>query len=128
MNLIDSHVLIWWWTAPEKLSRRVRSTLGSRTSEIFVSVATVWEIATKQRLGKLSLPQQILDAFEAEVLSEGWTFLPIDVRVAFVAGSLSWEHRDPFDRVLAAQAMNEGFRLITRDPAFATLPDLATFW
>jgi PIN domain nuclease of toxin-antitoxin system len=128
VNLIDSHVLIWWWIAPTKLSRRVRETLGSRRSEVFVSAATAWEIATKQRLGKLSLPQAILDAFEQEVLSEEWTFLPIDVRAACVAGGLPWEHRDPFDRVLAAQAMNEGFVLITRDPAFATLPGLKTLW
>jgi PIN domain nuclease of toxin-antitoxin system len=128
VNLIDSHVLIWWWIAPGKLSRRVRGALSGRRAEVFVSAATAWEIATKQRLGKLSLPQQILDAFEVEVLNEGWTLLPIDVQAARVAGSLSWEHRDPFDRVLAAQAMNEGFRFITRDPAFATLPGLETFW
>jgi PIN domain nuclease of toxin-antitoxin system len=93
-----------------------------------VSAATAWEIATKQRLGRLSLPQAILDAFETEVLNEGWTLLPIDVRAASSAGSLAWEHRDPFDRVLAAQAMNEGLRLVTRDPAFATLAGLEIFW
>ena len=128
MNLIDSHVLIWWWIAPAKLSRRVRETLDSRRSEVLVSAATAWEIATKQRLGKLSLPQTILDAFEQEILSEEWTLLPIDIRAACVAGRLPWLHRDPFDRVLAAQAMNEGFTLVTRDPAFATLPELKTFW
>lgn len=128
VNLIDSHVLIWWWISPTKISRRVRVLLGSRRSEIFVSAATAWEIATKQRLGKLSLPPAILDAFEQEVLSEGWSLIAIDVRAACVAGSLVWHHRDPFDRVLAAQAMNEGFTLITRDPVFGTLPGLDTLW
>jgi PIN domain nuclease of toxin-antitoxin system len=128
VNLIDSHVLIWWWISPAKISRRVRVLLGSRRSEVFVSAATAWEIATKQRLGKLNLPQAILDAFEQEVLSEGWSLIAIDVRAACVAGSLEWHHRDPFDRVLAAQAMNEGFTLITRDPAFGTLPGLDILW
>ena len=128
MNLIDSHVLIWWWIAPAKLSRRVRTALDSGRPQIFVSAATAWELATKQRLGKLRLPPTILDGFEQEVLAEGWSLLPIDVRAACVAGDLKWDHRDPFDRVLAAQAMNEGFTLISRDPAFTTLPGLRTLW
>lgn len=128
MNLIDSHVLIWWWIAPAKLSRRVRTTLDSVRANVFVSAATAWELATKQRLGKLHLPHTILDAFEQEVLAEGWNLLPIDVQAACAAGSLRWDHRDPFDRVLAAQAMNEGFTLISRDPAFASLPGLKTLW
>ena len=93
-----------------------------------MSAATAWELATKQRLGKLRLPPTILEAFEQEVLDEGWNLLPIDVRAASVAGSLKWDHRDPFDRVLATQAMNEGFTLITRDPAFTTLSGLRTLW
>jgi PIN domain nuclease of toxin-antitoxin system len=128
VNLIDSHVLIWQWTAPSKLSRKVRAMLDSGKDNIFVSAATAWELATKQRLGKLRLPASILDGFEQEILAEGWNLLPIDVRAACVAGSLSWDHRDPFDRVLAAQAMNEGMILISRDPAFATLPGLKTLW
>jgi PIN domain nuclease of toxin-antitoxin system len=121
--LIDSHVLIWWWIAPGKLSRRVRTTLESGKANVFVSAATAWELATKQRLGRLRLPQGILDAFEQEILAEGWNLLPIDIRAAWAADSLRWEHRDPFDRVLAAQAMNEGFTLISRVPAFATYQD-----
>jgi PIN domain nuclease of toxin-antitoxin system len=128
VNLIDSHVLVWWWTAPTKLSRRVRTKLNSDRANIFVSAATAWELATKQRLGKLRLPPVIQDAFEQEIAAEGWNLLPIDIRAAWVAGSLSWDHRDPFDRVLAAQAMNEGFTLISRDPAFATLPGLKVLW
>jgi PIN domain nuclease of toxin-antitoxin system len=110
------------------MSRRVRTTLSSDRTKIFVSAATAWEIATKQRLGKLRIPTAILDAFEQEILAEGWNLLPIDTRAARIAGSLSWAHRDPFDRVLAAQAMNEGFTLVTRDPAFATLPGLRILW
>jgi len=103
-------------------------TLDTRRSEVFVSAASAWEISTKQRLGKLRFPQAILDAFEQEVSSEGWNLLPIDTRAARVAGTLPWDHRDPFDRVLAAQAMNEGFTLISRDPVFATLPGLKILW
>ncbi|HEX6566962.1 MAG TPA: type II toxin-antitoxin system VapC family toxin [Chthoniobacterales bacterium] len=128
MNLIDSHVLIWWWIAPQKVSRRVRTKLDSDRASIFVSAATAWEIATKQRFGKLRLPPAILDTFEQEVLAEGWNLLPIDARAARIAGSLNWTHRDPFDRVLAAQAMNEGFTLVSRDPVFATLPGLKILW
>ncbi len=128
MNLIDSHVLVWWWTAPTKLSRQVRRKLDSDRPNIFVSAATAWELATKQRLGKLRLPRTLQNAFEQEIFAEGWNLLPIDVRASWMAGSLTWDHRDPFDRVLAAQAMSEGFTLISRDPAFATLPGLKLLW
>jgi PIN domain nuclease of toxin-antitoxin system len=128
VNLIDSHVLIWWWIAPAKLSRRVRAIIDSGRADIFVSAATAWELSTKQRLGKLHLPETILETFEQEVLAEGWSLLSIDARSACIAGSLTWDHRDPFDRVLAAQAMNEGFTLISRDPVFATLRGLKTLW
>ena len=106
----------------------MRTKLDSDRANIFVSAATAWELATKQRLGKLRLPPVIQDAFEQEIAAEGWNLLPIDIRAAWVAGSLSWDHRDPFDRVLAAQAMNEGFTLISRDPAFASLPGLKVLW
>jgi PIN domain nuclease of toxin-antitoxin system len=127
VHLIDSHVLIWWWTEPVRLSPKIRAVLRAE-GKVLVSAATAWEIATKVRLGRLKFPPALLENLEAEIREEGWTVSPVEMREARVAGSLDWEHRDPFDRVLAAQAIEQGLVLISRDPVFATLPQLKILW
>jgi len=124
--LIDSHVVIWWWTERASLSATAMALLTDRSSVVAVSAASAWEIGTKHRLGKLpqldarfsDLPAQ----FISEVAQDGFDLLPITAEHGLRAGTYKGGHRDPFDRLLAAQAELERMILITRDAAFADFP------
>lgn len=119
--LLDSHVLLWWASEPDKLSVAARSTIEDPDNGLWASAASAWEISIKVRAGKLALDVQTLFRRAA---AEGIGFLGIGIDDAINAGSLDWTHRDPFDRMIAAQAQRAGFRLLTRDAAFNTLPGL----
>lgn len=115
MNLLlDSHVLLWWLSDDKRLSRKARG-LIEHTDEVFVSAATTWELAVKASLGKLRMPEGFLEVVEAQ----GFLHLPISPEHAMAVQSLPWHHRDPFDRILLAQAMVEGLRLVSADAALA---------
>lgn len=109
--LLDTHVVIWWLADDATLSEEIK-TLIDEEPEIYVSAATLWEVAIKQALGKLKepadLPERIRDAEFRE--------LAIRADHAITAGRLPMIHRDPFDRMLVAQARCEGLTLVTRDP------------
>lgn len=109
--LLDTHVVLWWLTDDETLSAEVKEAIDTEV-EVFVSAATVWEIAIKQALGKLTAPPDLLDVLNRSGLVE----LPIRIRHAAEAGQLPLLHRDPFDRMLVAQARCEGMTLLSRDP------------
>ncbi|HXW25321.1 MAG TPA: type II toxin-antitoxin system VapC family toxin [Xanthobacteraceae bacterium] len=116
--LIDTHTLFWWVTDDPKLSSRAREILLTTDNEVLVSAATAWELATKARFGKW--PQAAyLAANIKDVLDEN-AFAPLAITIehARIAGSLAVPHRDPFDRMLAAQAQVEGISLVTADPVF----------
>lgn len=113
--LLDTHVLIWWLNDDAALSYDARQAIASQESEVFVSAASVWEIAIKQALGKLDFPI----ARMAEILDKvGLAPLGIEVHHAILAGSLPRLHADPFDRMLIAQAQHEGMTIVTADPLF----------
>lgn len=125
--LLDTHVLLWWLTDDPKLSAAVREAILEEGNEILVSAASAWEISTKQRLGKL---QELPDAgsrFAELVAADGFTHLPVNYRHGLWAGNYRVAHRDPFDRMLAAQSELESVPLMTRDPAFAYF-GTQTFW
>lgn len=125
--LLDTHCLIWWWARyPLILDSRAYKLMDDRMNDIFVSAATGWEIATKHRSGRLELPVA-MEEFEQAVADEGFITLDIDMAQAIRAGSYDAAHRDPFDRLLAAQTELEGLTLLTRDPAFRAFP-CATLW
>jgi PIN domain nuclease of toxin-antitoxin system len=109
--LLDTHVVIWWLTDDPTLSDDVKERLDTEP-DIWLSAATVWEVAVKQAIGKLKepvdLPERIRDS--------GFRELPIRADHAIVAGRLPLIHRDPFDRILVAQAQRENLTLVTRDP------------
>jgi PIN domain nuclease of toxin-antitoxin system len=109
--LIDTHVVLWWLTDDETLSAEVKQTIDTE-AEVFISAASVWEIAIKQALGKLTGPPDLLDV----VADCGLVELPIRSRHAIEAGGLPPLHRDPFDRMLVAQARCDGLTLLSRDP------------
>jgi PIN domain nuclease of toxin-antitoxin system len=113
--LLDTHALLWAAAYDELLSPRARHLIQSERNEVFVSAASAWEIATKYRLGKLPLAQALLDDFIPSIRSAGYMPLPISLEHALRAGRLTPEHKDPFDRMLAAQAIHEDLALISND-------------
>ena len=110
--LLDTHTLLWWLSADPTLSAEARSAISSGESVVFVSAASVWEIAIKKGIGKLEAP----DDLEEQLAHHQFDALPISTRHALVAGGLPHHHEDPFDRMLVAQAQVEGLTMVTRDP------------
>ncbi len=119
--LLDTHTLVWSLTATARLPTRVRDAIGAPSSEIFVSVASVWEIAIKVGLGKWPQAEPLLADIETRLANVPATQLPISVAHVRAAGLMQSSHRDPFDRLLAAQAQIEGLTLVTADAKLAAL-------
>jgi PIN domain nuclease of toxin-antitoxin system len=119
--LLDTHVLIWWVEGDERIAPKLRRQLSQAGEDVFVSAASAWEIATKARIGTLETPEALLRDFVEAIEVLGFLPLPIALRHGWEAGQLPGPHRDPFDRMLAAQALCEGLTLVSADPAFATL-------
>jgi PIN domain nuclease of toxin-antitoxin system len=111
--LIDTHVFLWWDRQLRRLSRPLRAAIEDEANQIYLSAASVWEIAVKRTLGKLIFGQPIVDA----VAEFGFEILPITGTHAEHAGGLPRHHNDPFDRLIVAQAHLEGMVLGTQDPA-----------
>ena len=109
--LLDTHVLLWSLTEPQKLSRRTRDALEDAQNEVFASSVSGWEITVKRALGKLKAP----DNLEASIEEQDFTPLNLTFLHAEQAGALPPHHGDPFDRMLIAQAQVEGLILVTRD-------------
>jgi PIN domain nuclease of toxin-antitoxin system len=125
--LLDTHALLWWQTDDPQLSASARAAIIDETNEVFVSAASAWEIATKVRLGKLLGLEDAASRFGVLVDADGFRPLAISQDHALRAGSYDVPHRDPFDRVLAAQSELERLVLVTRDPDFA-LFSTSTLW
>jgi PIN domain nuclease of toxin-antitoxin system len=112
--LLDTHVLLWWLDDHPSLSERARATISEGGNLIFVSAVVIWEIRIKQALGKLKIPsnfRQVLDRQSFETLS-------ITVEHAHAVADIPAIHRDPFDRMLLAQASMEGFTIVSRNSVF----------
>lgn len=117
--LLDTHALLWWAFADPKLSRRARAAIDDDVAnEVFVSAVSAWEIATKYRIGKLPDAGAIADDVSQAVAAEGFNELPLSMRHAQRAGSLGGQHRDPFDRMLIAQAMIDDLTLVSNERLF----------
>lgn len=112
--LLDTHVLLWALTDSPKLGRSLREKIVDPANDVLVSAATVWEISIKKRLGKLSVPDNVLEFIEAS----DFTPLSINFVHAMAAGALPLHHMDPFDRMLIAQAREENLVLVTQDSRF----------
>jgi len=120
--LLDTHALLWWFVDDPRLPAQARALIADRENEVLVSAASAWEIATKYRLGRLPEAEGAVARFAELVEADGFTHLPLTHRHAILAGSFDSSHRDPFDRVLAAQAIVEGVPLLTRDQVFSGFP------
>jgi PIN domain nuclease of toxin-antitoxin system len=114
--LLDTCAFLWWLADDRRLGRRSRAALADPAARVFVSAATVWEIAIKSALGKLDAGSADL---AGEIVANGFRELPVSACHAAAAGALPRHHEDPFDRLLIAQAAGEGLTVVTRDPAFA---------
>ena len=117
--LLDTHVLLWALLEPQKLSLELRHTLENSDNTLVVSAASAWEIAAKWRLGKLHHARSVVENYGMALHRLAAVDLPISTAVARQAGLWDVPHRDPFDRLLAAQAMANDFILASTDPAFA---------
>lgn len=126
--LIDTHVLLWAWRDPARLSNTARELIEDAGTELLVSAASGWELSTKRRLGKLPDAAALVYSYPDNLERLRAHELPISGRHALTAGSFEWEHRDPFDRMLAAQSILEGIPLVTSDRAFDSLPGLHCVW
>ena len=115
--LLDTHALLFWSTGDKKLSPKAKRAIASKTNEVFVSAASAWEIATKVRFGKLEWPASV-GTVNAYVLEQGFRPLPISLGHAERAGQLRIAHRDPFDRMLIAQALTEEMWLASNEEFF----------
>lgn len=111
--LLDSHVLLWWLEGSPRIGPALLETLADPGVRVLVSAASVWEIGIKQALGKLRVPESILDLLQ----DEGFGELSMTARHAEAAARLPPLHRDPFDRMLVAQARLERLTIVTHDQA-----------
>ena len=112
--LLDTHILLWWLDSPERISDIASAAIANEPA-IFVSAVVAWEIAIKRATGKLDATFDMI----AELAQEGFHPLPITLEHALAAGALEPHHRDPFDRMLIAQAQVEDLVLVTADPQLA---------
>lgn len=113
--LLDTHAALWWLTGDERFGDTAADQVTDATNQVLLSAAVVWEVAIKRSLGKLEAP----DDFAATLLDAGAQPLPVTVHHATAVEKLPWHHRDPFDRMLVAQADIERAVIVTRDPALA---------
>lgn len=114
MYLLDTHLVLWAAFEPRRLSRRVTQLLRRRDTQVAFSLATIWEVAIKTSLGRPGFevdPSRL----HAGLLAEGFSELPIRPQHLFRVAALPWVHRDPFDRLLVAQAIEEQLVLLTAD-------------
>ena len=116
--LLDTHALLWWFSDDPALTRPVRKIIGDTKNTVVVSAASAWEIATKVRLGKLPTGAGLAADFTGYIERESFQLLPISVEHALRAGLLPGSHRDPFDRMLIAQAQTENLPILSKEVIF----------
>lgn len=116
--LLDTHAFLWWLVNDERLPRVAHDAIAETGNSIFVSAASAWEIATKHRIGKLADVGDIVADFDGAILGQGFKELPIAVAHGRAAGMLPGPHKDPFDRMLIAQAMLENLTLVSNEQLF----------
>jgi PIN domain nuclease of toxin-antitoxin system len=126
--VLDTHVVLWSQRDSQLLSRTAQTILADLDTELLLSSVVPWELSVKERTGKLPQARPLLADFAQVRSNLGSVALPIADEHALLAGSLDWPHKDPFDRMLAAQAILAGAALVSADPTFDTLTGLARIW
>jgi len=126
--LLDTHTLLWLIRGSKELSNTAKTVLNDVKAQKFISAVSAYEIMYKHKLGKLHGFNDIAENYIEVIKTLGAEELSISTRHAHFAGKYEWSHRDPFDRLLAAQASIENMTLITSDPAFNSLPWVNILW
>lgn len=125
--LIDSHVLLWWGDASGQMSSHAASLLKNPKAEVLFSSASAWELAIKESTGKFRLVKPIEQFVAEQVAINDIHVLPVNLSHAFAVARLPWHHRDPFDRLLIAQAQVENAKIVTADSLIRKY-DVETIW
>ncbi len=120
--LIDTHALIWFIIGDKRLSPQARQLIETPENERLVSIVSLWEIALKMSLGKLSIGATFDELVPQQLIKNDMTLLPIEIRHLSQVAQLPFYHRDPFDRLLIAQSISDDLPLISRDPQFDAYP------
>jgi PIN domain nuclease of toxin-antitoxin system len=120
--LLDTHALLWTLLEPQRIPGSTLEQIRDPGTDLVVSAASAWEISTKFRLGKLDQAQAVVHGYAGYLQQLRARELPITSLHALTAGLLTWEHRDPFDRVIATQCMLESIPLVTADKAIVSFP------
>jgi PIN domain nuclease of toxin-antitoxin system len=120
--LLDTHVFLWWVSDDERLSPRARDVIGAGPDEILFSVVSAWEIVLKAALGRLQVAPDPTSFVSEHLQANSFTVLPMHLRHALAVADLPDHHRDPFDRMLIAQARSEGLAIISSDQDVARYP------
>lgn len=118
--LLDTHAAVWWWTASPRLGKAALGVLEGGLDDVWVSAASAFEIAIRHRIGKFNDIGEPMIRFPQLMAENLFESLPVTEAHALAAGHLPGDHADPFDRLIAAQAIVEGLTLVTRDPQFAS--------
>ena len=126
--LLDTHVFIWAISEPKRLSAKARNAIVKLENQVYVSPVTAYELSYKHRQGKIPSGAAIVTSFARQVAHLLAAELPVSAPHAQAAGQLDWDHRDPFDRILAAQAMVEGLTLVTADEDLQAFQPVTTLW
>ncbi len=116
--LLDTHAFIWWARNDAALSRRARATIAGGANECLFSIASAWEIAIKVSLGKLPVSGRLDQVIPEQLAANGISMLPIEIAHVARVSTLPFQHRDPFDRLLAAQALEEKIAIVSADEVF----------
>jgi len=127
MNLlVDTHAVIWFITEDTKLPKEIRQVIESMDNTCFVSLATYWELAIKNSLGRLDLGKPLVELFSI-IEDSGFELLPIDINHVLTSATLPFHHHDPFDRIIIAQSLVEDIHIVTKDQKFQ-LYSTALIW
>jgi PIN domain nuclease of toxin-antitoxin system len=116
--LLDTHAFLWWIADDARLSRRARGAIANRKAECFVSLASCWEMAIKVSLDKLTLAAPVEQFVPEQLSANGFELLRIEFAHVTRVERFAFHHRDPFDRLLAAQALIEDMTIVSADPVF----------
>ena len=117
--LLDTHIFIWWADQPEKLSHAALSALQEEANELLLSVASVWEMQIKIQLGKLKLSVPLKELVKTQQETNQLNLLPVELKHVLALDALPFHHKDPFDRLLMAQSIEEELTLVSADSQFS---------
>jgi len=126
--LLDTQCFLWWFAQPERLNEQAIAQIADESNQLWFSVASIWEIGIKVVLGKLPLPEPIDSYISTRMMQLGVQYLEITASHALGAAALPLHHRDPFDRMLIAQAQIEQMTLVSADSMFKQYSNISLLW